>query len=631
MTTDPCSLANLGDVKCSHFHLSLKADFSEKKLCGCVIHSAKFVSSKPAKMILDSRGISISKIILTNEDKKECELNFSVGEEGPLGNPVSVDLTAAYPSVLTGNVGEAFQIQIFYHSNPESIGIQWLEASQTDGGEFPYLFTQFQAIHCRTAIPCQDSPSNKVTYSADISVPKELTALMSAIGTTEKGTVCTSDNDYHCFSFEQKVPIPTYLVALVIGKLACKQVGPRTNVWTEPITLERAAYEFEKTNEYLLESEKFISPYEWGRYDLLCLPGSFPYGGMENPCLTFVTPTLLAGDQSLTTVVCHEIAHSWTGNLVTNATWEHFWLNEGFTVFTERKIYARLGGEPERHFDYILGNNDLINSIKLFGEDHPFTALVPKLENIDPDEAFSSIPYEKGAQFLFHLEGKVGVEEFENFFRNWIVTNRFKSVTTEDFQNFFKETFGQEKFDEIDWNTWLYAPGFPPVDILPLMDDSLAVEAREMASLWIKKDKEKEDLPTDASAFLKLNPMQKVYFLEQILAQSPTGISCEGVAHIGKLFELNNVKNSEIRMAWLSLCLASSDQSCFEQTVEFISEQGRMKFVRPLYRALAKCGADGFALASETFAKKKNYYHNIATKMIEQDLAKISKELENNK
>jgi len=248
---------------------------------------------------------------------------------------------------------------------------------------------------------------------------------------------------------------------------------------------------------------------------------------------------------------------------------------------------------------------------------------IVRLENMDPDDAFSGIPYEKGSQFLFHLEGKVGEKEFEDFFRNWIVSNRFKSVTTEDFQNFFLKTFGEEKYKEIDWDTWLYAPGYPPVDILSVTDDSMAVEAKELAKEWIKVDKDQNEPPADDSSYQKLSAVQKGYFLDQILVQSPGGLGKETLKKLEDIYHFSDVKNSEIRSSWLSLCLTSSDQSCFEQTVKFVSEQGRMKFVRPLYRNLAKCGPEGFKLAHETFEKNKNYYHNIAVKMIQQDLTKI--------
>jgi len=467
---------------------------------------------------------------------------------------------------------------------------------------------------------------HKVTYTAKVQVPAPLTALMSAIRDGEPTSSDENGSEVRTFSFAQAVPIPTYLLALVIGKLSSRQVGPRSHVWAEDATIERAEYEFSgDTDTFLCIAESLLSPYEWKIYDLLCLPGSFPYGGMENPCLTFVTPTLLAGDRSLTAVVAHEIAHSWTGNLVTSATWEDFWLNEGFTVYTERNILGRMYGEATRQFEYILGNQALVSALEHFGKDHPFTALVPKLDNqTDPDDAFSSIPYEKGSQFLFYLEGVVGAEKFEGFFRDWIVSHRFKSVRTERFQEFFKTSFGEEVYAKVDWNAWLHAPGLPPVDVISTADDTLAREARNLAQQWVELNNNKESTSSPpVELFNKLSVDQKVHFLEEILSRKADGLSTNTLAQMRSAYSLDDVNNSEVRHAWLTLCLASKDTSCFPQVADFVATQGRQKFVRPLYRLMAKCGPEGLAQAQSLFSEHKSYYHGIAVKMISQDFQKI--------
>lgn len=468
---------------------------------------------------------------------------------------------------------------------------------------------------------------HKVTYTAKVQVPAPLTALMSAIGEGEPSTSNEDGSELRTFSFAQKVPIPTYLLALVIGKLSSRQVGPRSHVWAEDATIDRAEYEFSgDTDTFLCTAETLLSPYEWQIYDLLCLPGSFPYGGMENPCLTFVTPTLLAGDRSLTAVVAHEIAHSWTGNLVTSATWEDFWLNEGFTVYTERNILGRMYGEATRQFEYILGNQALLSALEHFGKDHPFTALVPKLDNqTDPDDAFSSIPYEKGSQFLLYLEGLVGAEKFEGFFRDWIVSHRLKSVRTERFQEFFKTSFGEEVYEKVDWNGWLHTPGLPPVNVIATADDTLAREARNLAQQWVEVDNKNDGSSApSAEQFNGLSVDQKVHFLEEVLSRKPEGLSTSTLAQMRSSYGFENVSNSEIRMAWLTLCLSSKDTTCFPQVADFVSSQGRQKFVRPLYRLMAKSGPEGLAKAQSLFSEHKSYYHGIAVKMITQDLQKIT-------
>ena len=410
---DPSSLANLSEVRCTHLHLNLAANFETKVLSGEVTHSLHLLQEAVAEVVFDTRGLSISRVLFRPshydaEAPQQCELDFSLDDSktGPLGTPLRISLARAYETSLLAKEDSAtFFLVVSYQTSPDSSGIQWLAAAQTDGKEYPYLFTQFQAIHCRSGVPCQDSPRNKVTYTAQITVPEPLTALMSAPRDEKENTHSNAAGEnVSTFFFRQPVPIPTYLLALVIGKLSFRQVGPRTKVWAEEETVEKAAWEFANTDEYLALAEKFLSPYEWGDFDLLCLPGSFPYGGMENPCLSFITPTLLAGDRSLTTVVAHELCHSWTGNLVTSATWQDFWLNEGFTVYAERKLYALMGGEPARHLDYILGHSALLASIAQFGDTHPFTALVPTLDNqTDPDDVRT--PHRLSEEGLIHLSG----------------------------------------------------------------------------------------------------------------------------------------------------------------------------------------------------------------------------------
>ena len=287
-----------------------------------------------------------------------------------------------------------FTLTIEY-STFDASAMQWIPKEQTIGGQYPYMFTQCQSIHARSLFPCQDSPSVKFTFDARVSVAEPHSNLTVLMGANE---MKKTDGGY---SFKQTTRIPSYLMALAVGNLKSKEIGPRSLVWTEPEQLEAAASEFSETETFLKTAEEVAGPYRWGRYDLLVLPPSFPYGGMENPCLTFLSPSLIAGDRSLADVVAHEISHSWTGNLVTNRTWEHFWLNEGWTMFLERKITGKLKGESYRHFDALLGLNDLRDSIKHMSERNIDTSLYPDLASTHPDDAFSTVPYEKGHSLLF--------------------------------------------------------------------------------------------------------------------------------------------------------------------------------------------------------------------------------------
>ena len=349
------------------------------------------------------------------------------------------------------------------------------------------VFTQCQAIHARALLPCQDSPGVKAPYTASLTVPDGLVGLMSAIATSfPEGKV--GDGKSRTFTFEQTVPMATYLIAIAAGNLEKRDVGPRTAVWSEPEMVEAGAYEFADTEKFVVVGEEIMTPYEWKRYDVLLLPPSFPYGGMENPCLTFVTPTLLAGDRSQANVIAHEVTHSWMGNLVSPETWDHFWLNEGWTRFVETKIMERMEGKPIAHLKVNEGLKALRDAVEEFGPEHEYTKLVPTLDGGDPDDAFSSIPYEKGMSFLWYLQKTVGGDEpMEEFLVAYIHFFRRQALTSERFKTFFLDYFSlrlpKATLDEIDWDTWLYKPGMPPEVPEPNLEKLQA--AKDLAAKWI--------------------------------------------------------------------------------------------------------------------------------------------------
>jgi leukotriene-A4 hydrolase len=479
---DPNSLSNIDKIKINHISIQLTVDFFKKMLIGFVDLSLEILENNTQEIILDTKNLTIHKIIEPSTGK---DLKYSFKEEHPIfGKPLHISL----PKIF--NKGEIVQnvIRIEYNSNPDSSAIQWLEPSQTAGKKYPYLFTQCQAIHCRTFIPCQDAPSVKATYDAIIKVQSPLTAVMSAIS-LNNDNIKIDEHGMRIFQFKQDIPMSSYLIALAVGELEYREIGPRTRIWSEKSMVDLGAYEFAETETFLKIGEELLGPYVWQRYDILLLPPSFPYGGMENPCLTFVTPTLLAGDRSNADVIAHEISHSWTGNLVTNKTWEHFWLNEGMTVYTERKIYGKLYGEKMRHFKSMIGWKCLMDSINEFGKENPLTALVPKLEGIDPDDAFSSVPYEKGFCFLFYLENLVGMENFEKFLKSYIYKFKFDCITSELFKEYFLSyfsNFDQKILNSIDWSAWYFTPGLPI--IIPKFDETLSNMSKLLAKKWIEGD-----------------------------------------------------------------------------------------------------------------------------------------------
>ena len=340
---DPNSYARTDLVKTTHIHLDLEVDFTQEIFRGYVILTFEMVDPKATSVILDARNLTISKV---SEEASGQILEYELGFPSGYGEKLEIKLPSS--------VSKEFKIRINYQTSPKSSALQWLSPSLTAGKKHPYVFSQCQAIHARSMLPCQDTPAVKAPYTATITAPQELTILMSAVRNGDE-----VKDGKKVAEFTQKVPIQSYLIAIAVGAIVSRKIGPRSHVWSEEEFVEKAAFDFSETESFIETAEELCGPYVWGIYDILVLPPSFPFGGMENPCMTFATPTLLSGDKSNADVVAHEIAHSWTGNLVTNVNFEHFWLNEGFTVFTERKIVGRMHGEPARHFSAILRWKDL--------------------------------------------------------------------------------------------------------------------------------------------------------------------------------------------------------------------------------------------------------------------------------
>jgi leukotriene-A4 hydrolase len=462
-------------------------------------------------------------------------------------------------------------------------------------------------------MPCQDSPAVKSTYTARIVVQDPLIALMSAQSTKSE----PAGDGQKAFFFEQKVPIPSYLLALAIGLLEKRDISERCAVWGEAGAVDKARHEFEDTERFLSVAEEICGPYVWGRYDVLVMPPSFPYGGMENPCLTFVTPTLLAGDKSLANVVAHEISHSWMGNLVGCETWEHFWMNEGFTVYLERKICKALHGSAAMHLDAIGGWNALVGSVNHFGCSHAFTELHVNVKGVDPDDAFSSIPYEKGFNFLFFLESLLGEEKMNAMLKAHCEQYKFSTVNCFKWKKWFLERFKDEDpalLAQIDWNQWLHAPGLPPK---PNFDTSMVDASHQLAIALVGGQEPAADVD-----FKSWSSPRVVAFLEKLLnLQAASQDDFQPIlADIENRYQLLASGNSEIRFRWLTLNVRAQVAAVFPNAVAFLLEQGRMKFIRPLYRDLFKSNEEGKALAVDTFQTNRAIYHNIASSLVAKDL-----------
>ncbi len=622
---DPTSVSEPSRIYTTHLDLNLSVDFENQVLFGSVTITLSTIDPTITHVNLDARALKIKKV--------ECfyskqSLPFSVTKDfWPTGDKLTIELPP--------RSCDARKIKIFYSAkgcgHPAGGAVDWDPAREDRP---PFMFTQAQAIHARSFIPCQDTPSVKCTYNASIEVlepHQNLTALMSAVYEGKYGSK-------HMFS--QKTAIPSYLIAIAVGELDGRKISDRCTVWAAPHIVEQAKWEFEEVEKFLSSAEKIAGSYVWRVYDLLVLPSSFPYGGMENACLTFLTPSLLSGDRTLVNVVAHEIAHSWAGNLVTSRDFRHFWLNEGFTVKLERRILRDVYGKEREGLDAHGGLEDLNKYIAKMGEDHPYTCLVTTLkEGGDPDDNFSIVPYEKGFCLLSYLEHIIDKENnrpedynFDNFM--WEFFKRFahQTVTTEDFLSMFSAKF-PEISKMVDWNSWLYAPGYCP-ETAPI-DRTLVSAASNLAENW--KDQvakaEYEENPeeflfdyfySESTSVRKWDAKQKQLFLAEMVKRIPRE---DGKVYwnektcntFQKLYAFDEETNSEIKMQWCLIGLRAHRMKSVELTSEFLRSTGRMKFVRPLYMELAHA-FPGKQYAIDLFKKYRVSYHDICAKMVARDL-----------
>eukprot|EP00741_Cyanophora_paradoxa_P011230 tig00020554_g10850.t1 len=618
---DPCTLSNYMQLRCVKLQLDLEVKFESQTIAGSALWTCQAQTGGVDALVLDTSHLVISGVYDASSGAK---LNHSLEDEkDPFGRPLRISLGRALSK------GEETRVRVDYSTTRASSAIQWLEPAQTAGKKHPFVFSQCQAIHARSLLPCQDAPGVKFTYEATVTVPDPLRAIMSALpkGAQPVG----AGRSRH--SFEQPVPISSYLVAVAAGDLAERKIGPRSSVYAEHPVVEAAAHEFADTERFLAAGEALLGPYVWGRYDLLVMPPSFPYGGMENPVVTFVTPTLLAGDRSLANVVAHEIAHSWMGNLVTNEDWRSFWLNEGNTVFVERKIIEAMEeeghpGAGAKHFDLhaAIGLKELRDSVEQYGEDpHGFTKLVPDLTGVDPDDAFSSVPYEKGFLLLHAVRSLVGDKAFCGFLRDYVEHFKNRTLGAHDWRAFVVDYFRPRGVDleaRIDFDTWFNARGVPPYE--PALDGSLIGAARALAARWLHAEGDLHGAaPADLAGW---GTPLKVLFLDELVGGA--GRLKEGAAaRLDAAYALSAVRNAEVRFRWQTLRLRLGDAAVVPAVKAFLAEQGRMKFVRPLFRDLAKLpGGAGAREARGAFGELGAGYHAIAVKMIERDLSAIEAE-----
>lgn len=585
-STDPHSYSNLEQGKITNIDFNFQVNFQNHQIIAKNIYT--FDKNISGSLYLDIRDLSIDHIF---HEHKELEWEIDKKDEIK-GQRLHIK-----------NLHQAKSISIAYSISTGASALQWLKPEQTAGKTHPFLFSQCQAIHARSVFPCQDSPSVRFTYSAQVSVPQPLTAVMSAARTD-----VYKDKENNICTFRMPQPIPSYLFAIAVGNITQKDLSDRSRIYAEPEVVEAAAWEFAGTEKMISEAEKLFGPYVWDRFDMLLMPPSFPYGGMENPRLTFLTPTLLVGDRSMANVVAHELAHSWTGNLVTNATWEDFWLNEGWTVYAERRILENLDGAEYANLQGALRRNSMLKDMELFGVGSKPTCLKFSQEGIDPDDVFSTIPYEKGFAFLNRIETQVGRETFDPFIQKYINHFQFQSISTEDFLSFLKENFPGID-GTIDIQRWVYEPGFP--------EDAIAIKSILMDEVFtaVKQLVNNEELDKEKITMWKSE--QKILFLQSL----PRTLSLEKLALLGDLFSIAKINNYSILTEYYLIAIKSGYQVVLPGVENILSSVGRMLYLKPLYRSLLEAEWSK-NLVRGIFEKNKETYHPIAGAGIESIIEK---------
>lgn len=589
---DPHSFAKPLEARVTHVALDLNVDMVGKRLSGT---AALDLEAKPgvAAITLDDKGLEIASI----DDGQGHKLPFQVGAVDPkLGAP------------LTVRIGAARRIVVHYKSAPDAGALQWLTAEQTAGKKLPFLFSQGESIENRSWIPTQDSPGVRQTWEAKITVPAGFTAVMSGQKDDRRNASPPPPNQAR-FAYRMVHPVPSYGIALAVGDLAFRSLGPRTGVWSEPATLDAAADELGDSEKMVSAAEALYGPYRWGRYDVLVLPPSFPFGGMENPNMTFLTPTFIVGDRSLVSLVAHELAHSWSGNLATNATWGDIWLNEGMTTYAERRIVESLYGKKVAAQQVALGIDSLGQTIKdAGGPANPDTGLHRELKGRHPDDGLTDIAYEKGAAFLRMIEATVGRARFDAYLKGYFDRHAFQPVTSTIFLADLREHLvkGDRLLDQqLRLDEWVYKPGIPTNDI-PAEPGAFAEQDKAVTAFTVGK-------APDRAAWARWTTDEQLRFLTHL----PRKLSAERLAALDDGFGLSVTRNSEIRFAWLDLAIANRFDPARASLDDFLLSNGRGKFVKPLFKALAKDNAWGRPIAVSLYPRARPLYHPLVTRALD--------------
>ncbi|AHM61451.1 aminopeptidase N [Flammeovirgaceae bacterium 311] len=571
-----------------HLNWDAKIDFGKKEI-EAVARLDIEATRGTNELILDSKGLEIERVTLGEQEEMGT---FEIGAFNEhMGSPLKIKIK---PNTK--------RVNVYYKTGPDAEALQWLAPEQTAGKEHPFLFTQSQAILARSWVPIQDSPGIRFTYEATVQVPPALMALMSAENPTRR-------NVSGIYKFKMDQPIPAYLLALSVGDLEFSSISARTGVYAEPSMIKESAYEFAELDKMLVAAEELYGPYRWERYDLIVLPPSFPFGGMENPRLTFATPTILAGDRSLTSLVAHELAHSWSGNLVTNATWNDFWLNEGFTVYFERRIMESLYGKDYADMLAVLGRHDLEETVALLKQENKAadTKLYLSLEGRSPDDGMTDVAYEKGYFLLRYLEDQVGREKWDAFLREYFDKNAFSTMTTEAFLTYLSDNLlkpNNLSADELGLERWVYEEGLP--DSMPVVTSERFQQVEQALEQW------RGGTPASQLDTNDWSSHEWLHFIRNL----PETLSQQQLTELDAAFGFTNSGNSEILAAWFIHAIAHDYEPAYAALDRFLNKVGRRKFLAPIYRKLAET-EKGKELALNIYRRARTNYHFVSVSSID--------------
>lgn len=591
---DYFTYANTDEFVAQHLALDLDVDFEAKTLHGSVVLTMKVLDTSASRIFLDTRDIAVESVVFlgANETTEVAAYQMSTAD--------AVKGTALVIAVPENIKGEPeVEIRIQYETSPNASALQWLPPELTAGGKHPMMFSQSQSIHARSWIPLQDTPAVRATYEAVIRTPAELLAVMSA----NNDPLTPRSGEYQ---FDMPQAIPSYLLAIAVGNLYFAPLGDDTGVYTEPELLDASVYEFANTQDMFDAAEEQFGPYRWGRYDLLVLPPSFPFGGMENPRLSFLTPSLLAGDRSLVSVVAHELAHSWSGNLVTNATWRDGWLNEGMTSYLESRLMEVIYDKDRVDEERVLSYQELLGDFETVPAERQ--GLAPRFDSGDADDVQGTIHYHKGQLFLQYLENGFGRERFDEFLLGYFDNHAFKTITTEAFVDYLDQELlspnpGVITRQQVE--VWMYQPGLP--EDAPIPSSKTLDHAAELAAAWALGETSLEDVPTD-----RWSPQALIHFINSL----PADLAEEKLQALDSGLGLSETNNAEIARAWFIQVAMRRYAPAYAKLEEYLNRYGRARLVAPVFGALVTNGQDA-ELAKSMFATARSTYHPITKGYIE--------------